>query len=82
MTVYQPDGTLLYANTYTWEGTTQTITSALPDGTINQTAVLTYDEHGNLLTQELYDSDNTLVSKEIHTWKAVEVPIDCPRASV
>lgn len=82
MAVYQPDGTLLYTNTYTWEGTKETVLSTLPDGTVNQTAVLTYDEHGNLLTQEIYDSTQALISKEIHTWKAVTVPIDCPRASV
>lgn len=82
MTVYQPDGTLLYTNTYTWEGTTQTVMSTLPDGTVNQTAVLTHDEHGNLLTQVIYDSKNELISKETHTWKAVTIPIDCPRASV
>lgn len=82
MTAYQPDGTMLYTNTYSWEGTTETITSTLPDGTLNQTAVLTYDEHGNLLTQEIHDSDHNLVSRETHTWKAVEVDPDCPRASV
>lgn len=81
MTVYQPDGSLLYTSTYVWEGTTETITSTLPDGTVNQTAVLTYDEHGNLLTQEIYDSENNLISRETHTWKAVEVDPDCPRAS-
>jgi antitoxin component YwqK of YwqJK toxin-antitoxin module len=82
VTIYQPDGTLLSSSTYTREGLKETITSTLPDGTVNQIVVLTYDEHGNLLTQEIYDSSNNLVSKETHTWKAVVVPIDCPRASV
>lgn len=80
--VYQPDGTLLSTSTYTREGTTETITATQPDGTVNQTAVLTYDEHGNLLTQEIYNSSGQLISKETHTWKAVVVPYDCPRASV
>lgn len=82
VTAYLPDGTLLYTSTYTREGTTETITSTLPDGAIHRTAVLTYDEHGNLLSQVICDSENNIISKEIHTWKAVVVPIDCPRASV
>lgn len=82
ITIYQPDGTLLSTSTYTREGLAETITSTLPDGTVNQIAVLTYDANGNLLTQEIYDGNNTLISKETHTWKAVVVPFDCPRASV
>lgn len=82
VTLYQPDGTLLSTSTYTREGNTETITSTLPDGTVNQTAVLTYDEQGNLLTQEIFDSSGQLISKETHTWKAVVVPFDCPRASI
>lgn len=82
ITIYQPDGTLLSTSTYTRDGSTETITASLPDGTVNQTAVLTYDEHGNLLTQEIFDGNGQLISKETHTWKAVTVPIDCPRASV
>ena len=82
VTAYQPDGTLLYTSTCTWDGSTETVVSALPDGTVKQTMVLTYDEHGNLLTQESYDSENKLYSREIHTWKAVEVAATCPRASV
>jgi hypothetical protein len=82
VTLYQPDGTLISTNTYTRAGTKETITSTLPDGTVNQTAVLGYDEQGNLLTQEIFGSNGQLISRETHTWKAVVVPIDCPRASV
>ena len=56
--------------------------TTLPDGTVNQTAVLTYDQYGNLLTQEIFDRNGQLISKETHTWREVIVPIDCPRASV
>lgn len=80
--LYQPDGTLISTNTYVRTSTMETITSTLPDGTVNQTAVLTYDQYGNLLTQEIFDRNGQLISKETHTWKAVTVPIDCPRASV
>ena len=82
VTHYQPDGTLLSTSTYTRTDNVETVTSALPDGTVNQTAILTYDVHGNLLAQEIFDNSNALISKETHTWKAVEVPLDCPRASV
>lgn len=82
MTVYQPDGTLSSSSTCAWEGNTETIVHTLPDGTISQIAILTHDEHGNLLCQELYTSKKVLISRETHTWKAIEVPIDCPRASV
>jgi YD repeat-containing protein len=82
VTLYQPDGTLLSTSTYRRTSTMETITSTLPDGTINQTAMLTYDQHGNLLTQEIFDGNGQSISKETHTWKAVVVPFNCPRASV
>jgi YD repeat-containing protein len=80
--LYQPDGTLISTSTYVRTSTMETITSTLPDGTVNQTAVLTYDQHGNLLTQEIFDRNGQSISKETHTWREVIVPIDCPRASV
>lgn len=81
MTTYQPDGTLLYQNTCVWDGTIQTVTTT-QDGSVVQTSVLTYDENGNLLTHTVYNANNELVSKETHTWKALQVDPDCPRASV
>ena len=47
-----------------------------------QTAVLTYDENHNLLTHTVYNALGDQVSKETHTWKAIQVDPDCPRASV
>ncbi|MBQ7416004.1 MAG: hypothetical protein IJW14_03080 [Oscillospiraceae bacterium] len=82
MTAYQPDGTFLSLSAHSWSGTTQTITTTDPDGKLIQTAVMTYDEHGNLLTHQVRNADGELVSKETHTWKAVQVDPDCPRASV
>lgn len=82
MNVYQPDGTLFYTSTYARENNTETVTTTRPDDTIIQTTVITYDEHGNLLSQVVYDGNNNVISKETHSWKAVVVPLDCPRASV
>ena len=41
----------------------------------------TYDEHGNLLSTVIYDGNGNQLSSETHTWKAIQVSIDCPRAS-
>ena len=54
---------------------------AQPDGTVTQKTVITYDDQGNLLSTVIYDGSDTLISSETHTWKAIQVPIDCPRAS-
>lgn len=82
MTTYQPDGSLYSLSTHAWEGNTQTIVTTDSDGAVMQTAVLTYDENKNLLTHTVYNALGDQVSKEIHTWKAVQVEPDCPRASV
>lgn len=66
---------------YTYEGLTQTKITYAADGTMQQKAVVTYDEFGNLLCTQTYDSQNKLISTETHTWKAIQVSIDCPRAS-
>lgn len=82
ITTYQPDGTQLYTTAFQYTDSMETATTTSPDGTVTQTTVKFYDEHGNLLTQEIYSSDGSMISKETHTWKAIEVPPDCPRASV
>lgn len=81
ISAYQPDGTLLYQQSSVWNGTTQTTTTT-QDGSVVQTSIMTYDENGNLLTHTVYNADNELVSKETHTWKALQVDLDSPRASV
>ena len=82
MTTYLPDGTLYSVSTHSREDATHTVTTADADGAVIQIAVMTYDDAGNLLTHEIYNADNELISKETHTWKAVQVDPDCPRASV
>lgn len=82
MSTFNPDGSLHSIAQHSWEENTQTITTTATDGSVIQIALLTYDEAGNLLTHEIYDSQKNLISKETHTWKAVEVAPDCPRASV
>ena len=82
MSTFNPDGSLQSIGEHSWEGNTQTITTTAADGAVVQIAVLTYDNAGNLLTHEIYDGLQKLISKETHTWKAIEVAPDCPRASV
>ena len=82
MATYQPDGSLYSIGTYNWNGNSLTITTADTAGTVMQTASLTYDDAGNLLTHTVFNALGDQVSKETHTWKAIEVDPDCPRASV
>lgn len=82
MTTYQPDGSSYSVGQYDWEGNQLTITTTGVDGQRLQTAVLTYDDAGNLLTHTIFNAKGEQVSKETHTWKAIEVAPDCPRASV
>ena len=78
---YLPNGAADSVNTIVYDGLVQTHTLTLPDGTVTQTTVITHDEHGNLLSTVIYDGKGEIVSSETHTWKAIQVPIDCPRAS-
>ena len=79
---YLPSGTPDATAVYTYDGLTQTC--VLIDGisTVLSKTVTTYDEFGNLLQVQAFDASGALVSTETHTWKAIEVPLDCPRASV
>lgn len=81
-TSYQPDGTVSLAGTYTYEGSTTTVITSRSDGTVEQKTVTVYDEQGNLSQSTVYDGDGNILSSEKHTWMAIEVPLDCPRASV
>lgn len=82
MSTYLPDGSLYTVSTHSWDGDTQTVTTTGADGSVTQIAVMTYDVAGNLLTHEIYNANQELLSKETHTWKAIQVDPDCPRASV
>lgn len=79
---YDLQGNAAATITCSYEGTTETRVTANADGTVLQTQVLTYDEYHNLLKNTLIDGTGTLLFMEEHTWKAVEVPVDSPRASV
>lgn len=79
---YQADGTAVSTTTYTYDAATETRVTTDPDGSVTQQTVLTYDEAANLLTSTVSDGDGNVLSSETHVWKAVEVPIGCPRASV
>lgn len=79
---YLPDGSASTIITYDYGDGTQTRTTTLPDGTVTQKIVMTYDENGNLATSVTYDGEGEILSKDIHVWRAVTVPIDCPRAPI
>ena len=81
ITTYGSDGSVTQTALQTTEGTVITITSTLPDGTFAGKRVKTYDELGNLLTDTDYAEDGTVISQQCYTWRTVEVPLDCPRAS-
>lgn len=78
---YQADGTAHSTVSYSYDGLTETQIAKNAAGEIQQKTVTTYDDHGNLLCKQVYDGQNTLVSTETHTWMAITVPFDCPRAS-
>lgn len=78
---YQPNGAVESTNTVVYDGLTQTHTLTKPDGTVTQKTVITYDEHGNLLSTVIYDGTGLQLSSESHTWRAIQVSVDCPRAS-
>lgn len=79
---YLPDGTLYTTSTHSWYNDTQTVTTTDANGTVTQIAVMTYSISGHLLSHEIYNAEKELISKETHTWKAIQVDPDCPRASV
>lgn len=81
-TSYLPDGSVASVITYTYAEGTESRTTTLADGTVTQKTVLTYDENGNLSTSVSYDGEGNVKSKETHTWRAITVPIDCPRAPI
>jgi len=73
-----PTGTV----TYEYEGATEKRITADAQGTVLQTQILTYDDHGNLLKSDLVDYGGAVVSSEVHEWMSIEVPYEAPRASI
>ncbi len=78
---YLPDGSEEYVIRIETAGAVETRTNMRPDGTVLQKTVYTYDEHGNLLSTVVYNAKGEQVTSEVQTWKAIRVPIDCPRAA-
>lgn len=82
LTGYTADGTPDLTTEYTYDGSTETQVSRSADGTVIQTIVITRDGQGNIVRTESYSGTGALLVTETTTWKAIEVPIDCPRASI
>lgn len=82
MTGYTALGTLDLTTEYTYDGTTETQISRSADGNVIQTIVITRDGFGNIIRTEGYSGTGALLVTETTVWKAIEVPIDCPRASI
>lgn len=80
--LYDVEGNLLSTTTYAYEVGKETATTADAEGKVSVINIKTYDTHGNLLSDEFLDSAGVTLSAELHEWKAVEVPVDVPRASV
>ena len=79
---FAPDGTSTGTVTYEYEGTTEKRITADAHGTILQTQIMTYDDRGNLLKNDLVDYSGAVVSSEVHEWIPLEVPFEAPRASI
>lgn len=78
---FDPEGNPTGTFTYAYDGISEKrITTS--DGVVVQTQELTYDLYGNLLSSHIYDGTGTLISAEVHSWKALEVPYHVPRAGV
>lgn len=81
ITTYAADGSVTQTARQITVGNEVTISSYLPDGTYAGKQVKTYDSQGNLLTDTDYAADGSVSSQQRYTWRTVEVPLDCPRAS-
>lgn len=79
---YLANGTAESTTEITYGALSQTWVVRNSDGAMQQKTVTTYDQHGNLLEKRIYDSENRLQSTQTHTWMAITVPVDSPRASV
>lgn len=66
----------------TYDGSTETRVTTQANGVVVQTQTMTYDDAGNLLTSVFTDGEGNTLSSETHTWIAIEVPEDSPRASI
>ena len=79
---FDPEGNPVVEVTYEYNGNTEKrITSDL-QGKVLQTQIMTYDDAGNLLQNDLVDSTGSVVSSEVHEWLPIEVPYTSLRASI
>lgn len=79
---YTPEGTLTKSTVYAYQDNCERRTFLDADGKLTQSTLLTYDDFGNLLTSNTTNLQGELISGEVHTWRAIEVPPDSTRASV
>lgn len=82
MTGYTADGQEDLLTEYVYDGDTETQISRNIYGEIIQTVVITRDSFGNIIRTESYSATGALLTTETTAWRAVTVPIDCPRASI
>lgn len=72
---WDPEGNLLAYAEYGYDGSTQTVSSYLADGTPTGTRVSKYS-FGNLKWREYYDPQGTLIAKEVYHYRIWE-PFFC-----
>lgn len=79
---YTPDGNAFSTVTYEYSEGKETRTTADAQGSVTAVNILTYDSHGNLLSDDTLDSSGNVLSSEVHEWIPIEVPVDTPRAGI
>ena len=82
MTGYTAGGTEDLLTEYVYDGDTETQISRNIHGEIIQTVVITRDGFGNIIRTENYSATGALLATVTTVWRAVVVPVDCPRASI
>lgn len=68
------------AVTYTYADNLETRVTTDKDGEVLRTQTIEYDEHGNMIKTTVVDTRGT--AEEVHSWIAVEVPVESPRAGM
>lgn len=81
ITAYAADGSVTQTAQQTTVGAEVITAFFQSDGTPANRQVKVYNSQGNLMTDTEYAPDGTVVSQQRYSWRTVEVPQDCPRAS-
>ena len=79
---FDPQGNPLTEVTYEYQGNTEKRITTDLQGQVQQTQILTYDDHGNLLQNNLKDGSGADLLLEVHEWMPLEVSLESVRASV